>query len=635
MIRFLFDNTEVDNPANFEELESALKLDEVLNAVLLVEDTSLTFVGSAYDYLTTKELEGFCTVIDVTVQDTCGGNVYSTIIEGKIFISDIIFNERLCTATAKIRDRSFYSMINNNKSVEVVATTNQTKNLEVMTPATLYNLDVYGLNNVLLFNNVPSYRIFEVLRTAVAFLTDNRVGFASTIFDIGGDYEGWCITNGAMLRTATIADMTSSTFDKIIRELKARLPIKFTIENPYTAPVLRIELEDYFNGTDTAFAIDDIYEITRKYEVNKLYSRVDIGSSVVDADLSLSFPENIRFLGFSVESYTVLGECNIDTTLSLQGDWIVSSNVIEAITTNGDQGYDNNIILFASVLTDASNGRTSNSNFLNLDPPLYYYNESLTNQAIFGRYVGAIPNSLAAFSGAKGDGIFRAFVGSPVAVGSGLFVNNSLDTTNVAVNTGGYFDGTDKFTAGVAGVYDINIHMEFNCDVFAGNRADIALRIRQYDSTNTLVQTVSPRAPTGGASYSYFSTGLKIFDRSARVVMNAGNYLQLSFTKLDQFGTTSEGDITVDTYWECEENTVGGGIFKDYDYQDYPINIFEFEYPLTATQWQTLIADPKQKINFAMEGQSPRTAYIKNVTRNHVTGVTTFSLINTTTQNAS
>ena len=170
---------------------------------------------------------------------------------------------------------------------------------------------------------------------------------------------------------------------------------------------------------------------------------------------------------------------------------------------------------------------------------------------------------------------------------------------------------------------------------FTGNRPDITMRIRQYDSTGTLVQTVVPTATTGGTTYSYFSAGTFSFTRSARVVMNQGNYLTLYFTKLDQFGTLSSGEITLNAYWECEENTVGGGLFKDYDYMDYPINIFEFEYPLTATQWQTLLADPKQKISFAMNGQRERFAYVKNVTRNHATGITNFTLINTTTQNAS
>lgn len=635
MMKFFFDNVEVSNPINWDEMETSLKLDEVLNAVLLVEETNLTFSETAYDYIISKEADGFCGYIDVTIQDNCGSDVYTTIIEGRIFIADLVINEQNCTATVKIRDRSFFAMINNNKSIEVIPTTNQTKNLEVMTTSTLYNLDVYGLNNALLRGNVPAYRVYELLRTAVAFMTDNRVAFASTLFDIGGEAEGLCVTNGYMLRTGTIGEMTATTFEKIVRELKARYPIKFAVENPYTAPVLRLELESYFDGTDTAFTVSDIAEITRKYEVNKLYSRIDVGSSVTDDDLSLSFPENIRFLGFSQESYTVLGECNIDTALSLEGDWIVSSNVIESVTTLGDQAYDNQIFLFASTLVDASNGRTTNSNFLNLDPPLYYYNESLTNQAIFDRYVGAIPNSLAAFAGAKGDGIFKAYVGSAIAFGTGAVAYTDVDTTNVAINTGSYFDGTDKFTAAVAGVYDINISMDLSILTFSGSRADVTMRIRQYDSTGTLVQTIVPTATTGGTTYSYFSTGTKTFTRSARVVMNAGNYLTLYFTKLDQFGTLSSGEISVNTYWECEENTVGGGVFKDYDYQDYPINIFEFEYPLTATQWQTLIADPKQKISFAMNGQRERFAYVKNVTRNHATGITNFTLINTTTQNAS
>lgn len=631
MIRFLFDGIEVANPSNWQDIESALKLDEVLNAVLLVEDTSLTFVDSAFDYITEKELDGFCTTIDVTIQDSCGGDVYTDIVVGTIFISDLIIDERRCTATVKIRDKSFFSAINNNKSIELIPTTNQSKNLLPITAASLYNLDVYGLNNVLLTANVPSYRIYELLRVAVDFMTDSRVGFASSLFDIGGDFEGLCITNGYMLRTATVGEMTATTFEKLIRELRSKIPIKFAVENPYTTPVLRLELESYFEASTTVFEIENINEILRKYETNKLYARIDIGSSATDDDLTLSFPENIRYVGFREESFTVIGQCNVDNTLSLQGDWVVSSNVIEKITTTGDQNYDNQIIMFNSVLTDALNGRTENSNFLNLNPATYYYNESLTNQSVFNRYVGLIPNSIAAVAGAKGDGIFTAYVASPYAFGTGFITNTSVNTTNVQVNVGGYFDGTDKFTAAVTGAYDITMFIELDILTMTGTNpiADVFLSINQYDSANNLIFTYSLSPP-----YAYTTTGLNSKEYTQRVILNQGDYITFVFAKNDRIGTLSTGEITVNTYWKCDENTVGGGIYKEYDYMDFPVNVFEFEYPLTATQWGELIADPKQKIAFSQAGQRVRSAYIKNVSRNHVTGVTSFTLINTPRQYA-
>ena len=634
-LRVLFDGIEVDDPTNWIDMESSLKDDDALRAILLIENTTFDFIGSAFDYIQAKIAEGFCSSIDVSIQSACN-ETYSDLILGRIFVSDVVINEKTCVASIKLRDRSFYASINNNKNVDVIPTTNQTKNLLPMTTATVYNLDVYGLNNALLSSNVPSYRIFELLRTCITFLTDGSVGFASTLFDIGGDFEGWCVTNGKMLRTVAVAEMTSTTFEKIIKELNARVPIRFTIDDPYGSPVFRIEYESYFrNETSTALIIDNIYEITRKFATEKLYSSIRVGSTITDTDVTLSFPESIRFLGFYDEKYTVVGKCNIDLTLDLSGDWIVSSNVIEDVTTNGNQGYDDNIFLFASTLTDASNGRTTNSNFLSLDPPLYYYNESLTNQAIINRYLGAFPNNLAAFAGAQGDGIFKAYLGSALAFGTGSVVDNSVNTTNVAVNTGSYFDGTDRFTAAVSGVYDISMFIEADVTSFSGTRADIAMRIRQFDSAGNLINTAIPRSVGGGSIFAYFTTGIVSRSLTARIVMNAGDYLNLSFTKVDSFGTLSSGSLTLNTYWQCDENTVGGGIFAESDYRDYPVNIFEFEYPLTKAQWDAIRNMPEGKILFSMSYTDHRGAYIKEIKYNHMTGVSTFSLINSATQNAS
>lgn len=235
----------------------------------------------------------------------------------------------------------------------------------------------------------------------------------------------------------------------------------------------------------------------------------------------------------------------------------------------------------------------------------------------------------------QGDGIFKAYLGSALAFGTGLVVDNSVNTTNVAVNTGSYFDGTDRFTAAVSGVYDISMFIEADVTSFSGTRADIAMRIRQFDSAGNLINTAIPRSTGGGSIFSYFTTGIVTRSLTARIVMNAGDYLNLSFTKVDSFGTLSSGSLTLNTYWQCDENTVGGGIFAESDYRDYPVNIFEFEYPLTKAQWDAIRNMPEGKILFSMSDTDHRGAYIKEIKYNHMTGVSTFSLINSATQNAS
>jgi len=631
MIQVYFDNTLVDCPSNWKDLESSLKYDETLRAVLLTELTTLEFVGSAYTYLDNVASEGYCNTVALSVQDNRVDGKDQEIINGLLFVSDITFNERTCTASVKVRDKSFYSKIYNNKSVEFTPDVNVSKNFESITAATVYNLDVYDLDNVLLRNNVQAYRMYEVMRVAVAFITDNSVGFASTLLDIGGEFEGLCVTNGYRLRTATTNAWPKMSFSNIIDELRAIAPIQFTVDNPYTAPVFRIELESYFQGAGTSLTIENIYEVVRKFAVDKLYANVHIGSTETDADLSLSFPETIKYVGFNDETYYLTGECNIDTTLELMGQWLRSSNTIERTAIVGSHQNDDSFFLINSTLIDESNGRTTNTNFLSLDPPVYYYNETLTNQAIFDRYVGSFPSAIADAAGVTGDGLFKAYRASTYNIIAGSVAVLSFDYTNVSFNTGSYYDGTDKYTAQYAGVYDFSLFMDVNILTFTGGtipRVQLSVELIQFDSTGTQLRTITV------VNNTVFGTGNYPLSGTKRVVMNAGDYLQVAFIKIDSLGLSSTGTITTNSYWECTANTLGSGVFKDYDYRDYPINIYEFDYPLTREQWQDILSSPNSSIDFAMSGSQVRTGYIREVKRNHATGVGSFKLINTYRQNA-
>lgn len=631
MIQVYFDNTLVDCPSNWKDLESSLKYDETLRAVLLTELTTLEFVGSAYTYLDNVASEGYCNTVALSVQDNRVDGKDQEIINGLLFVSDITFNERTCTASVKVRDMSFYSKIYNNKSVEFTPDVNVSKNFESITAATVYNLDVYDLDNVLLRNNVQAYRMYEVMRVAVAFITDNSVGFASTLLDIGGEFEGLCVTNGYRLRTATTNAWPKMSFSNIIDELRAIAPIQFTVDNPYTAPVFRIELESYFQGAGTSLTIENIYEVVRKFAVDKLYANVHIGSTETDADLSLSFPETIKYVGFNDETYYLTGECNIDTTLELMGQWLRSSNTIERTAIVGSHQNDDSFFLINSTLIDESNGRTTNTNFLSLDPPVYYYNETLTNQAIFDRYVGSFPSAIADAAGVTGDGLFKAYRASTYNIIAGSVAVLSFDYTNVSFNTGSYYDGTDKYTAQYAGVYDFSLFMDVNILTFTGGtipRVQLSVELIQFDSTGTQLRTITV------VNNTVFGTGNYPLSGTKRVVMNAGDYLQVAFIKIDSLGLSSTGTITTNSYWECTANTLGSGVFKDYDYRDYPINIYEFDYPLTREQWQDILSSPNSSIDFAMAGSQVRTGYIREVKRNHATGVGSFKLINTYRQNA-
>ena len=255
----------------------------------------------------------------------------------------------------------------------------------------------------------------------------------------------------------------------------------------------------------------------------------------------------------------------------------------------------------------------------------------MTNQAIFDRYVGSFPSAIADAAGVTGDGLFKAYRASTYNIIAGSVVVLSFDYTNVSFNTGSYYDGTDKYTAQYAGVYDFSLFMDVNILTFTGGtipRVQLSVELIQFDSTGTQLRTITV------VNNTVFGTGNYPLSGTKRVVMNAGDYLQVAFIKIDSLGLSSTGTITTNSYWECTANTLGSGVFKDYDYSDYPINIYEFDYPLTREQWQDILSSPNSSIDFAMSGSQVRTGYIREVKRNHATGVGSFKLINTYRQNA-
>ena len=351
MIKIYLDGTLVDNPINWDELQSTLRRDDDFNSIFLTQESSLTFGGDGYEYLYSKLTDSFCNVVELYVLDDCGGNNHVEILKGSVFVSDCTFNEKNCTVSTRVEDNSFYKSINNNKSIKFSPFTDRTKNAEVLNTATTYNLDVYSVVNpaTLMRGNCQAVTVHEAFRTIISFMSDNTVGFTSSTFDVGGEWEGLCITSGYQLRTAQNNPFPQFTFEELYNEIRSRIPIGIKVNDPYGSPIIQIESAEYFFNSSVSDYFNDIYEIITSVDQDKLYAIIKIGSTIVDDTLVYPFPEDIALFGFKQESFFISGECNIDTTLELINDWILSSNIIQKAVA-GDQTYDDNLFLSSILL---------------------------------------------------------------------------------------------------------------------------------------------------------------------------------------------------------------------------------------------------------------------------------------------
>ena len=71
---------------------------------------------------------------------------------------------------------------------------------------------------------------------------------------------------------------------------------------------------------------------------------------------------------------------------------------------------------------------------------------------------------------------------------------------------------------------------------------------------------------------------------------------------------------------------MAGGVFETYDPDDYPVRLFDFEYPMSKNDFETIVATPYGFCTFAQNGQQPRKGRINEIQYNRVKGVASITL---------
>jgi len=638
MIQFLLDDVIYDSPKGWNEIETTIKRDFQYNSVLANQDTEVVFSGEGYNYLYSKlQTDGFCTRVKFEVRISSDELTFRTLLRGNLFLSDMQFNERTCLATCKIEDNSFFAMINNNKALVTSLDSGSSKNGVSITPPVIYEVDFQNILSLTISQTVNCYRVYDAFEYLISFMSDGRLQFASDYLQttsftdpleastLAYGWKGLAITTGINIRIGdTVNDFSQSqfSFDDLWNEINRRIPLVLIVENPYSEnPTIRIENIGYQNTNATIFTASDVYEIISKVDTKNIFARVKVGSSVTD-NQGL-YPEQIHFFGFGSEEYIVQGECNIDTALNLGTDWATSSNVI-AQQLNGAQDYDSNLFLIETEYLTSTTGITFNLQNLGLitAPVPYYYNTNLTNNYILNRYRGGLPGDLVRFTGVLGDGLFKAT--EPSAYAMNIPFLTTMNFTNVIFNTGGYYNGTDRYTAPISGVYTFNIKSTVTSTGYTSPLQGITFSIRAfiYDAGNVVQsnnffgsnKTLNQANP----SSSYSDT--------ESLILNDGWYVEFFW-----FASASIPAITAqiqpNSSLECIDNTIGGGLFVPIDNTDFPIYLYEMTYPMCQEEFDTIMANTVGTIQFNMNGQSYRQGSISELRFNHQEGKASIKLI--------
>jgi len=469
----------VDTPRGWDDATIRSKKDKVINGLFTEYTTDLEFWGDGFTFINdVLDADGYCNIIDILIEsDDCEDGIFVTEFEGVIPLTQITeLNVDEAIFKAKIVDLGYNARISNNKKISAIVDTGKSKNGIDITPVAFTDIDFYDPTsnfNVYSFVDRNCYRVFDCFKFIIAHITDGIVGFESDLFDVGGECENLVILTGFELRQGSgNGEAPDISFEDLFVEISKKKNLGFAIVPSGSAGFnVKVEKDDFFKSEVASKTYRNVRGIKMNFNLDKMYSNVALGSQIFELATSLSFPP-VRLRGFREENYTVQGECNIENELNLVSEWIVDSNTIEDVLTNGEDKHDDEIFLVetdgtralkfdlfnivrasgtntsvvVNTLTDAGAGFvvagvlvgdkvanqttgavaqvtivaatvltldtdifTATPEDYNITAPPFIYNLGLSNFASIINWLGNIPNSIVKFFG-TGDDNFLASI---------------------------------------------------------------------------------------------------------------------------------------------------------------------------------------------------------------------------------
>lgn len=663
MIRFRLDDYLVEElPHGWDDLSTAIKTDRSLVATRLVTvDTRLRWWRDGYRYL--RDLwraNPECGEALLRIEeDPHEDGSWQVIYRGVVKLPAATWGYEPDYVEAPVEDDSFYAYLKNNKDIEVDVTLPQTKNGQPLTPLLPRSWAFQDPLGVQPDVARDAYLLHDVLQYLWAFLTDGRVALVAPPFAPGGPLEGFVLQTGYRLRTGlTLYEPLTLKLQDVLTELDKNFHLGLQLRFTGGVPELRLDFLDALNAGAPVLSLAEAHPVTVAVDSGRLYGTVRVGSkTTLDQSGSLPFPESIRWRGFVEEQYYLLGQCNLANELDLVREWIVSSNVLEQIVWNLDDGYDDQVCL---VQVDVTTGSTANTNWLLASPgAVTYYNEALTNEQVVRRWLGGVPASLASELGNVPSGRFRAEKtaagvqsGTLTSIPSPTTVSLSPatfqdDFTAPNFDQGGvYAPGTSRWTAPIAGVYSFEFQLQqawiFAPDPLAGLfgrwRGEGRGYLRRYDSGGSLLQTIySPylNLDTQGTINPYSAgtnpvTFTFVHTTQASFACNAGDYVTVGWEGwVETVVAGALGSLgyylRAGSYFACIQTSDFGDFTQQVDAARNLNYLLRFKAPLTRPELRALLANPSGAVDLTVQGRRFR-GWLEAAKYDHSSNLADFTL---------
>jgi hypothetical protein len=432
----------------------------------------------------------------------------------------------------------------------------------------------------------------------------------------------------------------SLSFETLLAELNAKDDLWFYIDTDKPKPVLVIEQFDTIFGSKVIHKFKNVSKLSTTYDITQMYAKVKFGSGAIKPKGLLdcvdgAYYEEVDFVGCKDETFTILGKTNIDATLDLKGDWIVSPNIIQDIILNNSQDYDDEFFFIdcKEVVTTTPFVRLQANQADIYSFGWQIFNWRLLNNKVCDRYFRGIPNSIAKWLGSD-IGRFKAmntYQSAIISTSPSTYEPVQFDNDFGMVAGQQYFDelnlygnGTpqgnsvaradSRFTAASAGIYKFRVTININTSF----SAFFKVRLKRYDSSNTFINEVASikKVIIVGAPQTIILEG--------NFFLSVNDYIQVAIDY-----TSSTWVVWYASIFELTGYEKFSGIVKEFDNGLYPVKKITSEDALSCDDFNKIASARFSKLSVSNASGLNLAGNIDSIRFNRLEGTVKINLMTT------
>ncbi len=683
-IKFYLNGEEVEQPDGFSDFKEELIMDYPGRILRFDYPLTLTFFGRGWEILNDAYIASLDSVVGLKVTDDRRGDG-RVIMDGLVRMINCEWNFTTRTVECQVDDSTYQGRVFNRMEDEVGLGATVDIDGNDMVPLTPFELTMFEAGTgTPIAEKRKAYDVKEAMGMLISYVSGGKVGFESDWYDALPVDERMCLVSGLNIRDHTSTPDIVTSLEELFNNLWKKDNLFMIVENPLTAPTIRLESEEYLFSGGKFISIDNVVDLKRSLDYETSFNRVNIGSEdyVQDFQKEYALPY-FRFYSMAEESYAISGNNAVKNTLELISTYVIDANAVELALTetppSGKSGEFDAKIFMIQYNADTLTAVPSTGSYSN------FYNERLLNMNVaqrfnlYGDLILALGLDSVGFRAERKDQwiVYSGnFDGAP-SMGTQFFINGTLhaddDSTDPNYDAGGNYTLPDTYTAPIEGVYRFRVTWVLEwVDIFpapipgmlrlsgamglvtsGGSGVIYEMNAINYRVYNQLGELMFEGEIPGGGQIGGFGhpsvpenrppmlqtmNGAKtILAGEHSVMLEQGDTVQARGNFFGKYmnGPMVFGRINMQgSFWETVQTPTLGGQYTPFDPDAAYVNVYSADkIHLPEDVWEGVRANPVVGFRLNTGNLDPRIAFTKKISRKFVDGESELQLLYNRKQN--